>query len=356
MKKKLLSLALALVTCLSLAAPAFAAETLTGKQLYPVGGWDNGPTLTLTGVVGETETQFDPSYIYDVEVGGSLVLEMTFPAGKNRSYNIMNGGFYVPHDLKEPDWNDSKAMETLGETWDIPASSQGGDFDESSGKTRFVYNFNETDMGQKNGMDKIIYPMIYWCDDANNDGQVDSEESDGSVYFGIRVVPAKSAEPAGVGSFTDVPAASPYADGIVWAVEQGITNGTSTTAFSPNNTCTTSHILTFLYRAAGSPDKGSDERAAVTAWANGLGIDTSDLSVPCTRAAAVTYMWKAAGRPSASGAPFFSDVPASAEYAQAVAWAVEKGITNGTSTSAFSPDKTCTHGQIVTFLYRDRAS
>ena len=208
MKKKTLSLALALALCLGLTVPAFAASTLTGNQLN--GDWNNGPSLTLTGVVGEAETPFDPPYIYDVEVGGSLVLEMTYPAGRNRSYSIMNGGFYVPHDLKEPNWDDPAAMAAMDEGWNIPASAEGGDFDESNGKTRYVYNFTESDVGQKGGMDKIIYPMIYWCDDVNNDGQIGSGETDGSVYFGIRVVPAKS--PAQPEQPTGVKTANPTND------------------------------------------------------------------------------------------------------------------------------------------------
>ena len=130
-----------------------------------------------------------------------------------------------------------------------------------------------------------------------------------------------------------------------------ITNGKTATTFGPGDTCTVSHILTFLYRAEKGAGSGN-ERAAVTAWANGLGIDTSNLSASCTRAMAVTYMWIAAGSPAPSKTASFTDVDADAEYAQAVAWAVEKGVTTGTSADAFSPDKTCTRGQIVTFLFR----
>lgn len=355
MKKKLLSLALALVMCLSLTVPAFAAaKTLTGGQLN--GDWGNGPSLTLTGVVGETATQFDPSYIYDVEVGGSLVLEMTYPAGRNRSYSIMNGGFYVPHNLKEPDWNDEKVMETMNEGWEIPESAKGGDFDASSGKTRFVYNFTESDVGQKNGLDKIIYPMIYWGDDVNNDGQVDDKEGDGSVYFGIRVHPASSA-PAGSTGFTDVAANSPFAEAIQWAVEKDITKGTSATTFGPNQTCTVSHILTFLWRANGKPGAaaGTSDRSSAAAWAvkQDLIDDPNDIDDPCFRGQAVYFMWKVAGSPKADPSKLaFTDVNTSLPYASAGAWAVEKGVTSGTSATAFSPDKTCTRGQIVTFLYR----
>lgn len=159
----------------------------------------------------------------------------------------------------------------------------------------------------------------------------------------------RTLETAGI---TDVSLASPFAPAIAWALQQGITKGTTATTFGPGNTCTVSHILTFLWRAAGRPGDAGDERAAVAAWAAGLGMDAPDLGAPCTRAAAVTYIWKAKGCPAAQKAASFSDVSASAPYAGAVSWAVEAGITKGTGGGAFSPESVCTRGQIVTFLYR----
>lgn len=119
------------------------------------------------------------------------------------------------------------------------------------------------------------------------------------------------------GQFADVPDTSPFAAPIAWAVEKQITNGVTPTTFGPGNTCTTSHILTFLWRANGRPGDAGDEKAAVTAWATGLGIDTSDLNAPCTRANAVTYMWKAAGSPEPTQTASFADVAADAPYASA---------------------------------------
>ena len=153
-------------------------------------------------------------------------------------------------------------------------------------------------------------------------------------------------------SFTDVAANSPFAESIQWAVAQGITNGKTATTFGPGDTCTVSHILTFLWRANGRPGAGDNERSAVTAWAKGLGIDTEHLSAPCTRSMAVSYLWKAAGSPGVSKPAAFTDVPAQAGYANAVAWAVENGVTSGKTAAAFAPDDVCTRGQIVTFLYR----
>ena len=164
--------------------------------------------------------------------------------------------------------------------------------------------------------------------------------------------------------FTDVAASAYYADAVAWAVEKGITSGTGDgTTFSPNATCTTAQILTFLWRANGSPAP-TGNNAAVPAgqyytdaanWALEKGLtDNFSADTPATRAATVTYLWKLAGKPAAEAAAF-TDVDAGAEYAQAVAWAVKKGVTAGTSATTFAPDNTCTRGQIVTFLHRDLA-
>lgn len=154
------------------------------------------------------------------------------------------------------------------------------------------------------------------------------------------------------GQFTDVPDTSPFAPAIAWAVERNVTKGTSDTTFSPGNPCTVSHILTFLWRGNGRPNESGTERESVIAWANGLGIDTSDLGAVCTRSMAVYYMWLAAGKPEGAAPASFGDVPASASYAKAVNWAVDRGVTTGTGGNTFSPDSPCTRGQVVTFLYR----
>lgn len=167
-----------------------------------------------------------------------------------------------------------------------------------------------------------------------------------------------------VGNFTDVKTGDWFAEPVKWAVGKNITAGTSKTTFSPNQNCTVAQILTFLWRANGSPKptesnpfsdvKSSDWYADAAVWAYEKGMVSGTAFVenaPCTRSMAVTYMWKAAGSPSAKAASF-TDVSAGSEYASAVAWAVEQGVTAGTSATTFSPDSVCTRGQIVTFLYR----
>ncbi len=160
-------------------------------------------------------------------------------------------------------------------------------------------------------------------------------------------------------TFTDVPAEEYYAEPVAWAVEKGITAGTSDTTFSPDNTCTKAQIITFLWRAAGSPEPQNADAfsdvaadayyAKATAWAaeNGMAEgSTFDPEAPCTRLMAVEFMWKHAGSPDAAAASF-TDVSS-----DAVDWALANGVTSGTSDTTFSPNDTCTRAQIVTFLYR----
>lgn len=172
--------------------------------------------------------------------------------------------------------------------------------------------------------------------------------------------------------FTDVPAGAYYADAVKWAVAEGITSGTSPTTFSPNNGCTRAQMVTFLWRAAGCPEPESDYepfrdvpkdayyRKAVL-WAAGEGITsgtsatTFSPNATVTRAQTVTFLWRWEGEPEADQRSGFRDVPTGQYYSEAVSWAVEAGITNGTGTTTFSPGQTCTRAQIVTFLWRDMA-
>lgn len=171
-------------------------------------------------------------------------------------------------------------------------------------------------------------------------------------------------------SFTDVKSSDYFYDPVRWAVENNITSGTSTTKFSPYNACTRAQAVTFLWRAAGSPEpastkmpfkdvaKGSYYYKAVM-WAVEQGI-TSGTSAnkfspetKCTRAQIVTFLWRADEKsPNLTGSTGFSDVSSRAYYWYPVRWAVKQNITSGTSTNTFSPDADCTRAQIVTFLYR----
>lgn len=188
-------------------------------------------------------------------------------------------------------------------------------------------------------------------DVSKNVPQVDSRKPGAA-----EAKPAEEA-PAAAPKFTDVAASSPFAAAIDWAVAQGITNGKTETTFGPGDTCTVSHILTFLWRANGKPGaaEGTADRDSAAKWAveQKMIEEGADVSASCTRAAAATYMWIAAGKPEVSSEKQFTDVAADADCAAAVAWAVKQGVTTGTGDgTTFSPGNTCTRGQIVTFLYR----
>lgn len=179
----------------------------------------------------------------------------------------------------------------------------------------------------------------------------------------------KAAAPASENPFTDVPSGAYYEDAVVWAVKKGITSGTSATTFDPDGSCTRAQAVTFLWRAAGSPEPKSAampftdvpagsyfEKAVLWAVENGITKGTSDTTfspdASCTRAQIVTFLWRAGGSPAVSGNSAFSDVASDAYYAAAVAWAEKNGVTGGIGSGLFGSDNTCTRAQIVTFIYR----
>ena len=171
------------------------------------------------------------------------------------------------------------------------------------------------------------------------------------------------------GVFVDVATGSYYEDAVDWAVENGITKGTDDTHFSPDGICTRAQAVTFLWRAAGSPEPetrampftdvpvGSYYYDAVL-WAveNGITKGTSDTTfspnMTCTRAQIVAFLWRSEKSPAAGTANPFADVKSTAYYAGAVLWAVKENITKGTTSTTFSPNADCTRAQIVTFLWR----
>jgi len=169
--------------------------------------------------------------------------------------------------------------------------------------------------------------------------------------------------------FTDVSENDYYYEAVKWAVELGITNGTSDTTFSPNASCTRAQMVTFLWRAAGSPKAKSTTcvftdvdkdayyyEALLWAVENGITIGTSGTTfspdADCNRGQMATFLYRSAKTPVVSGNHAFNDVKADAYYNDAVIWAAARGITKGTSDTNFSPDADCTRGQMVTFLYR----
>lgn len=176
---------------------------------------------------------------------------------------------------------------------------------------------------------------------------------------------APEGEAAGVGAFLDVPADAWYAAAVTWATDHDVITGTGGSQFSPDRSCTTGEIITFLWRAVGRPEPEREEnpftdvsashyyyQAALWAYENGIvSGDVFGAAELCSRGMAVTYLWRLAGSPGGYF-PVFADVDMDAVYAQAVSWALSEDITGGNGGGFFSPDEICSRGQIVTFLYR----
>ena len=198
-----------------------------------------------------------------------------------------------------------------------------------------------------------------------------TDQGDGKFTFimpaGKVKVKATFTEEVKISPFRDVSTDAYYYEAVKWAQKKGITGGIGDGLFGPNQPCTRAQIVTFLWRAAGSPVvnyamdladvPGDAYYAEAVRWALSQGITTGTAdgkfspNAPCTRAQSMTFLFRAS-KASADGAPAFSDVAADAYYAEAVKWATDNGITNGTTSSTFSPGSGCTRAQIVTFLWR----
>ena len=176
--------------------------------------------------------------------------------------------------------------------------------------------------------------------------------------------------PAVTNTFVDVKSDAYYYDAVLWAAQNGITGGKDDTHFAPNETCTRAQAVTFLWRAAGSPAPKSTVNPFVdmkpgayyydaVLWAveNGITKGTTDTTfspnATCSRAQIVTFLWRSQKSPAAGTVNPFTDVAAGTYYNNAVLWAVKNGITGGTTATTFSPNNNCTRAQIVTFLYRN---
>jgi hypothetical protein len=194
---------------------------------------------------------------------------------------------------------------------------------------------------------------VYLVIDEDGDGQTDSERK---LYAEC--------------PFTDVTTSDYYYEPVRWAVDEGITSGTSATEFSPYESCLRSQVVTFLWRAAGKPAPTSQNNPFVDVkpgdyyydavlWAVEKGITTGidsthfDPNAVCNRSQVVTFLYRAFEKPPVENAANpFTDVPAKEWYAAPVLWAVQEGITNGLSATKFGPNEVCNRSQVVTFLYR----
>ena len=242
-----------------------------------------------------------------------------------------------------------------------------------TGGEEFTYNAK----GQLVKYDDLYSEAGAWTyeyDENGNNIRRSYGSGDRTAVMEYEYAPIPTPAPAPTNPFTDVAESAYYYEPVLWAVNHDpqITKGMSETTFSPEAECTRGQIVTFLWRAMGEPEptstvndfvdvKPDDYFCKAVLWAaekgitNGVDATHFGPNKSCTRAQAVTFLWRAENKPAAKTQQSdFTDVQnASAYYYTPVLWAVENGITNGTSATTFSPDATCKRGQIVTFLYRD---
>ena len=335
---------------------SIAAGDITKKDINTVLPFGN--TLSIVQVTGAEllEALEASTYCTPTSIGGfPQVSGIEFTVDTTKAYD--QGELYPGSTYYGPKSIQRVTIETVGgEPFDANATYTiaTNDFMAAGGDTYYAFAAASVNYDLGIAMDEVVMDYI-------------TEELKGTVTAGAYGEPAGRITVDQGLAFTDVAATSPYYDGIEWAMDEGITNGTTATTFSPYQNCTRAQIITYLWRAAGSPEPASTEPAytdvtdtslyffKAVQWASEQGLvegETFDPYAGCTRAMAVYFMWVAADSPEAA-ASSFTDVAADADYAGAVNWAVAQGVTLGTGDgSTFSPDTVCQRGQIVTFLYR----
>ena len=393
MSKKLLSLALALVMCLGLTIPAFAAESKwkvevvgktdaeisLGKKTFTVRDWVISGTFKddefdmIGNIWTKTDShQWTAENVYALSKGDEVVFTKggeSFEEFDMTAWSDPDGdGVYdqLIGNITSEDYSSTflpanaagPVRDFYAQTYTLFYMPSLG-YLQQMGRTPDGYgSWDLTDTGGVSPVTELKMSPDFLLDIYGANTIVNIMTPDKSWNCTI-LVEGNATQPTvpTVGGFTDVKTGDYFADPVLWAVEKKITAGTSATTFAPNATCTQSQILTFLWRAKGEPKptgtvSGTQYYATAAQWAKEQGLtDNFSAEADCTRAMVVTYLWKLAGSPK-TGTSNFSDVPTNADYAQAVAWAVEQGITSGTGNGRFSPNSTCTRGQIVTFLYR----
>ena len=312
---------------------SFTAEQQTGKKFS---GW------TATGVTLDNATNAEISFTMP---GNDVTLTTNYRTSSSGSSSRPSYPITTPDKTENGSVNISSTSAKRGNTVTITVTPDAG------------YVLDELTVTDKDGKELSL-----------------TKKSDTEYTFvmpagKVEITPSfvkQAEEPSRV--FVDVKTGDYFYDAVQWAVEKGITNGTSAETFSPEDPCTRAQIVTFLWRAAGSPvvnyamdlsDVAGDAYyAEAVRWAlsEGITTGTSDHTFSpdavCTREQAVTFLWRAAGSPAVSGESAFEDVGADAYYARAVAWAAQNGVTNGISQALFGTGSDCTRAQIVTFLYR----
>ena len=367
---------------MDLCNPDAGFDSNTASKKVPLGSQSYAYTLylqptvyevaaghTLALVIYAHEPGMTSYYSYDKD--WNLVVNPNF-----QNYQITVDNTSVSASI--PVATDAGVSETCPDsTFTVSASAQGsGSVKSSASSATVMEGASVTFTAQP----ESGYRLDHWVVNGENAGSaatltltVDAKTTVIAVFTQIPSsggsTGGSTTEPADETPFTDVSADSPYADAILWAAKNGVTQGKTATTFGPSDPCTRGQIVTFLWRAAGSPAaKGTATVPAdvapgsycydAVAWAleNGITKGTTDTTfspdAPCTRGQAVTFLFRAHGGSASGAATAFTDVAAGSYCADAVAWAVESGVTKGTTATTFSPEDPCTRGQIVTFLFR----
>ena len=349
---------------LTLSDPIFYADRDSGK--YTVTGTADAGSQILYGNGESTYAGNDGSFTIDgtLESGNVAILSLSAQDGAGNTStpqqamvvrqaetpSAPSGGSYVPaYPVETPDKTENGTITVS------PKNAAGGTTVTVTVKPNDGYVLETLTVTDKNGDELKL-----------------TDKGNGKYTFtmpGSKVeVKATFMEDNSVlNFFYDVPNDAFFYEAVKWAVKSGVTNGLTETMFGPYEPCTRAQIITFLWRAAGSPEPktavsfadvpAGSYYAKAVAWAiengitNGLTETTFAPDATCTRGQGVTFLYRAL-KGSAGATSSFADVPANAFYADAVGWAVSGKVTDGTSNTTFSPDDNCTRGQIVTFLYR----
>ena len=377
MKKRFPALLLALVLCLGLAVPAFAADptpveigNITLSDVIVTDKYDNAKTL-MDEFFGEEGAPASYEFQYELgmigfldeetkEYGYSTFWSYLLPEDAVISVRVTKevpSIDIIAYTLEEAETEHWKTTLIAGFTGSL---GEGKDEDSSSITKEDLQNSLKA-----GGLDPefdVLWIGTSWedyilvCFGDPYDAPAEPETPD-TTEPDTTDEPTEPAAPV----FTDVP--SWCADSTAWAVEKKVTNGYgSADKFAPSVECKQSEILTFLYRAVRGveaegeiPAASGEDMALAEDWAREKGIidDEFDGNAPCTRATAVSYIWQALDTPKAEEAASFTDVEADSPYTAAINWAVENEVTKGYGGSdTFAPDRTCNRGEIVTCLYR----
>lgn len=343
MKKRIASLLLALVLCLGLTVSAAAAE----EQKITVGDKTYG--ALLEAIMSETKAD---------SVTARLDSDMTLTAAVVIGSSDYNGQFKEPMTVTAK----NVTIDLNGHT--LTAAKDCAVFEVQKDYTLTIVDGSEAKTGK---LDCGAEEAVVVAEGATYNALPAAEEKPAEE----KPAEEKPAEekPA-ANPFTDVAETAYYYEAVLWAVENNITTGKTETTFVPGETCTTAHILTFLWRANGSPEptitenpftdvKETDYFYKAALWAAEKELVSGNVftpSAPCTRGQTMLYLYLLAGSPDAELSTF-SDVPTDSVYSKAISWAVTQGITTGKTETTFAPDEICTRGHIVTFLYRaDKAA